>query len=152
MSHAIRDELIQAAKLVHATLREPEPAERDRIRALVAGRFTAAGNSTRRFLWEDVRGATAVQNPEAWRWIADFFSGRAEPVIIFFNPADEPAMFAFRHGAQVVPVLEETPAFEFYLTDAEATYLLCFNHHDFLIAAGTAAQWLERHTAAPARA
>lgn len=151
MSHAIRDELIQAAKLVHATLRELEPAERDQVRALVAGRF-AAGNSRRRFLWEDVRGATAVQNPESWRWIADFFSERAEPAIIFFNPADEPTMFAFKHGAQVVPVLEETPAFEFYLTDAGATYLLCFNHHDFLIAAGAAAGWLERYTTASARA
>ncbi|HEX5505280.1 MAG TPA: hypothetical protein VFW96_21865, partial [Thermomicrobiales bacterium] len=109
MSHTTRDDVLQAARLVHATLRELEPAERARLRALMAGKFTAAGGASRRFLWEVLQGATAVQNPEAWRWIADFFAERAGPAIIFFNPADEPAMFAFKHGAQVVPVLEETP-------------------------------------------
>ena len=151
MNHSIREDVVQAARLVHAEVRELKPAERDRIWALVAGRFAVTGRAVPRFLWEDVQGAAAVQDPEAWRWIADYAARRSEPAILFFNPADESAMFTFKDGAQVVPVLEETPSFEFYLTDPDVTYLLCFNHHDFLIAAGEAAAWLERHTTASAR-
>ena len=32
-------------------------------------------------------------------------------------------------------------SFEFYLTNRDTTYLVCFNHHDFLIGTGEATQW-----------
>lgn len=30
----------------------------------------------------------------------------------------------------------------FYLTNASTDYLLCFNHHDYLIACGAAREWV----------
>lgn len=51
-------------------------------------------------------------------------------------------MFEFTHRRDIVAVLAECTGFEFYLTDVEATFLLCFNHHDVLIAAGDARPWL----------
>jgi hypothetical protein len=51
-------------------------------------------------------------------------------------------MFALARRRDAVAVLAESTGFEFYLTDIDATFLLCFNHHDFLIAAGDARPWL----------
>ncbi len=51
-------------------------------------------------------------------------------------------MFELAHGRDAVAILEECTGFEFYLTNVEAKFLVCFNHHDFLIAAGDAAPWL----------
>ena len=65
---------------------------------------------------------------------------------MFFNEDEDQAMFHFADGAEVVPVLEECTPFEFYLTDDSAAYLICFNHHDVLLATGTAAPWLEQRS------
>ena len=40
-------------------------------------------------------------------------------------------------------MLEETYGYEFYVTDEECTYLICFNHHDILYTCGRAIKWLE---------
>ncbi len=39
------------------------------------------------------------------------------------------------------------PAEEFYLTNTLTDYLLCFNHHDYLIACGRAREWLTAYSA-----
>ena len=43
----------------------------------------------------------------------------------------------------MVAILGETSLFEFYVTDKNASYLLAFNHHDYLIACGEAKNWLK---------
>ena len=40
-------------------------------------------------------------------------------------------------------LLSEMSLEEFYITDDEISYLLCFSHHDILYAAGAAKGWLE---------
>jgi hypothetical protein len=42
-----------------------------------------------------------------------------------------------------VRVLEECFNFEYYLTDQDCSYFICFNHHKYLVTAGTAADWLK---------
>ncbi|WP_346768745.1 DUF6756 family protein [Paenibacillus sp. HB172176] len=32
---------------------------------------------------------------------------------------------------------------EFYITNKRCDYLLCFNHHDYLIACGEAINWIK---------
>ena len=112
-----------------------------RIRALlegIQGRFLAPGGEGR--LWERMRDEVSVQDPEAWRWISSVpLSGRA---LLFFEERDEVAGFAFGSMAEVVRTLEESTGFEFYVTNEATSFLLAFNHHDYLSAAGDAAEWL----------
>lgn len=34
---------------------------------------------------------------------------------------------------------------EFYVTNKNNEYLLCFNHHDVLIACGDATEWIKKY-------
>ena len=53
------------------------------------------------------------------------------------------SMWKFRNGLDLLRVLRDCPAMEFYVSDEEASYLLCHNHHDFVIGWGTASRWVE---------
>ena len=102
--------------------------------------------SVRRWpLWEYIENDVYVNDPEAWLWMKEFLGD--EPAFFFFNPEDDKEIFRFQHAKAVVDVLEDCFGFEFYISDENLSYLLCFNHHDMLIAAGTAKQWLEARTA-----
>ena len=61
-----------------------------------------------------------------------------------FNPRDGAEVFHFASGEALDEVLADTFGFELYVTDEEASFLLCFNHHDFLLASGKAVEWLRR--------
>ena len=149
----IRDQLNAAAKLTNSKVTELPLSECNDVRARVLRKFISerdmppAGFSTRRRqdtwpLWESLQDMVSVQNAEAWRWVSDFVGHTS--TIMFFNEDETQSMFRFVDGSQVVAVLGECYPFEFYLTNDATAYLLCFNHHDFLIAAGTAALWLEQ--------
>lgn len=56
-------------------------------------------------------------------------------------------MFLIRTGEDLNYLLSETYGFEFYITDKECSYLLCFNHHDILYGCGRAEDgWNEENT------
>jgi hypothetical protein len=91
-------------------------------------------------LWEGFRENVSVQDPVAWQWISTVpVSGRA---ILFFEDGERFAGFAFESATDVVSVLAESTGFEFYLTDEDVSFVLAFNHHDYISAAGGAADWL----------
>jgi hypothetical protein len=150
-----RDQVRTAAKVVNARITELSAEQSQQVRAAVLQRFVdgsripSAGFSKRRTLeswplWEALRGAASVQAVDGWRWVSDFVGNST--VVMFFNEDEDRTMFRFADGAQLVPVLEECTPFEFYLTNDDAEYLICFNHHDVLIGAGTAALWLEQRS------
>jgi hypothetical protein len=39
-------------------------------------------------------------------------------------------------------ILAESPGFEFFLTNEDVDYVLCFNHHNYLIGVGQCKDWL----------
>jgi hypothetical protein len=91
-------------------------------------------------LWERIRQEVSVQNPDAWRWISSVpLSGRA---ILFLEEHEEVVGFAFDSADDVVKTLAESTGFEFYVTNESMSFLLAFNHHDYLSAAGDAVEWL----------
>jgi hypothetical protein len=51
-------------------------------------------------------------------------------------------MFQVPSGSSLDQLLSNTFGFEFYVTDLNADYLICFNHHDVLVGCGNAQQWL----------
>ncbi|MDX1993321.1 MAG: DUF6756 family protein [bacterium] len=113
--------------------------ESRRIHREVVQKFTTLQHEPF-WLWEHLNDAVAVRNGEGWRWISEFET--QEAILFFFNSHDEEIIFEFQRMSDIVTVLEETQHFEFYLCDRSCTYLLCFNHHDYLIASGVAKDWL----------
>ena len=73
-------------------------------------------------------------------WIGEFAA--TQPTVMLFQPENELAMIEFRHGSDIGAVLGECFGFEFYLTSHTLDYFLVFNHHDCVVAAGSARDWL----------
>ena len=134
----IADELRATIARVGIDVEEPSPAQLLAIRKGLNDRFIAPSEEGP--LWERIQEDVSVRNPDAWQWISSVpLSGRA---VLFFEEQEESAGFVFNSGADVVSALAESTGFEFYLTDDAMSFLLAFNHHDYLSAAGDAAGWL----------
>lgn len=112
-----------------------EPIELERLRQETDSFFA---RPIRSMAWESIRGGVSVQDPDGWQTVREL---TFQPVILWFGPGSRSA-WRFDSGEDLALVLGETYHFEFYLVNEECTFLLCFNHHDFLIGAGTAEAWL----------
>lgn len=134
----IKDEILQAVTITHATVVEIGSEIGNAIRNDILSKYTRGHNSA--YLWQDITDDISVQDTEAWRFISEFVQN--SEAIMFFDREEENLMFLFRDGSEIVPVLAESVGFEFYITNSSTDYLICFNHHDYLIATGTAAVWL----------
>jgi len=134
----IRDEIIEAAKVINASMIELTPSESEKIHVDVSNKFA---QGTQDWMWEHLESKVSIQDPDAWKWINDYI--KDFQVIMLFNSKEEGTVFRFFDSNEIIPILGNTSGFEFYLTDIKYNYLLCFNHHDYLIASGTAQNWLE---------
>lgn len=95
-------------------------------------------------LWERLISDTATSDVISWSDLDKFILNNE--VVIFFNDRDERKMYKFTSGKEVVFVLSELFYIEFYLTDINTNYLICFNHHDVLFGNGIAKLWIEEFT------
>jgi hypothetical protein len=93
---------------------------------------------TRRAIWE--HGAEGRQRPDGQELIPKYVGTNV--CLMFLEGADE--IWKFQGGRDLLRVLNDCPALEFYVCDEDASYLLCHNHHDFVIGWGGASQWVER--------
>lgn len=141
---SIQNELAEGIRTVGANARVLSGTDSDQILAALRSRF-GAGNGARA-LWEDLSDKASHHNPDAWRWISDYVQDRH--CLLATRPSLERAAFEFGSGEDLVKVLAECSAFEFYVTDKEFSYILCFNHHDYLIAVGSAKNWLQGRVSA----
>ena len=96
---------------------------------------------TKTTLWENITDCCSINDSNAWQWINEFIGDKES--ILFFNENDERKAFLIVNGTDLVTILSETYGFEFYITNKKTTYLLAFNHHDYLIACGDSEKWLK---------
>jgi hypothetical protein len=90
-----------------------------------------------RVLWEHLREAHSIHDPEAWRKVESICgNGDVYLLVEDFGCTNIVWLSSTR---LLTPVLAETVNFVFYVFDKEQSYLICFNDHDMLIGAGTAA-------------
>lgn len=135
--HRVIDE-IHAVNREHSLgLRLLPPGERDALRERVFSRYACR----RRWMWESFSNYASVQDPDGWARIGELAGDR--PCILLFDVDEEVEMFHVPSGGALHTLLANSYGFEFYVTDAEAGYLVCFNHHDMLICCGSARAWLE---------
>src|SRR3712207_2762173 len=133
----IVDEL-NAVDREHSLGLRPLPAgDREELRERVLSRYGGRG----KWLWETARNCASVHDPDGWRWISGFVGSRA--CVLLFDAGEEAGMFHVPSGPALESLLANSHGFEFYVTDMDASYLICFNHHDVLVCWGSARTWLE---------
>lgn len=128
----------QAATITGDSVNELDSREVDRIVDLIRRRFTG-GQFNHRYLWEDFENDLSKRCADGWRRLCDF--SVSHPVILFQSEHDFEG-FSFASSDCLSRVLAESPGFEFYLTNPEVDFVICFNHHDYLICVGTSKDWL----------
>ena len=92
------------------------------------------------WLWDKLNNYEALSDSRGWTYIQNFVLD--ENCIMFFNQDEEKKMFIISNGKDLQYVLSETSGFEFYITDINCSYLICFNHHDILYGCGKAKKWI----------
>jgi hypothetical protein len=114
--------------------------ERQR-KAVVVRLFERLGvDVTSRAPWDDKAAPDGKLRPDGRELIPRYVDAAA--CLMFMGGAH--AIWKFRCGSDLLRVLKRCPAREFYVYDEDASYLLCSNHHDFLIGWGAASPWVER--------
>jgi hypothetical protein len=86
-----------------------------------------------------------VKTSLGWQLIGEFVG--QNPVLVFFAPSEDLAIIEFNNGPDLTTAIGESFGSEFCISDHRATYLLCFNHHHYLIGADAAAEWITQVTA-----
>lgn len=92
------------------------------------------------FIWECFKDYVSYQNSNAWSLICNYV--KDNECIMFFNKSDDKNAFLIPNGTELYKVLEDSFGFEFYITNQNHSYLLCFNHHDMLYGSGEAKKWV----------
>ena len=90
--------------------------------------------------WDDKAESSGKLRSDGWELIPAFVGATA--CYVFLDGAD--IIWKFGNGSDLLHVLKECPALEFYVSDRDASYLLCRNHHDFIIGWGAARPWVDR--------
>ena len=93
------------------------------------------------FIWEQFKECSHYQNSDAWSKIEDYV--KENNCIMFFNKCDDEYAFLIANGVELQTILGESFGFEFYITDRDQSYVICFNHHDVLYGCGAAREWVE---------
>lgn len=137
----IADDMIGEADLLGVRASALPVNEREKIRRDLAEKY---GRSKAGWpLWDGPSDDPSLQEEAAWRLVADFVGDSA--CIVLWERRTEEQALQFERGRDLVRVLEGVHRTEFYVTDHITSFLLCFNDHDCLVAAGRAAPWLRTH-------
>lgn len=135
----ISDHICNVLKDSKVTLKKLELEERKKLLNLVQKKYIDSSKKGK-WLWEKFFRCETLADDRAWSYIKDFV--KDNECIMFFNQEDEKEMFLIQSGDDLNYILSETYGFEFYITNRECAYLLCFSHHDILHGCGTAEKWI----------
>lgn len=89
---------------------------------------------------EGLKDFSVINSKDGWSYIKDFIKDSC--CLMFFNSIDDKTVLGINNGMDLYKILYETYGFEFYITNAETQYLICYNHHDCLLGSGTAKEWV----------
>jgi hypothetical protein len=94
---------------------------------------------TARAPWDHSDAPGGQPSPDGWELIPKYVGTMS--CLMFLEGANP--IWKFANGADLLRVLNECPALEFYVCNEEASYLLCSNHHDFVVGWGAAQAWVK---------
>ncbi len=91
--------------------------------------------------WDELIDPEILSADNGWFIIKEFVEKKSD-IYLFFELADSSQAFLFRSGEELADVLIESGCRDFYLLDEEATFLICYNDSDVVLADGAAKEWL----------
>ncbi|MBH5368671.1 hypothetical protein [Bradyrhizobium glycinis] len=128
---AIASTGVQAAVLSEAERRSAVIRVLERLGVDVTGRAP----------WDRASSSSEGRHrPDGWELIPKYVG--MSRCLMFLEGAG--SIWKLACGVDLLRVLEDCPPFEFYVCDEEASYLLCCNHHDFIVGWGAALPWVAR--------
>lgn len=119
--------------------REIPVEEARRIRETIESKYAEYPNG---WLWDRLVDYSSRRRYDGWKLACEYVGDRE--VILFLDRREGEMMWELQNGSDLCCVIGECPPIEFYLTDANTSYVLCLNHHDYLIGAGACKPWLEQ--------
>ena len=93
------------------------------------------------FLWDHFKAPTVIADRDGWKKICAFIGDSS--CLMFFDDIEDKSVMVISNGNQLCKLLGEMFGVQFYITNFETEYLICYNHHDCLLGCGTAKRWLE---------
>lgn len=142
MSEYTKQVLANAACL-NCSATELSSSEKERLIEAIKDKYSDGSRSP--YFWETISERESIQDQQSWSWAGEYRP--SEEVIMLFLDEQKENGVIFERGSCITNVLGECNGFEFYLTNKSTSYLLVSNHHDFLIGAGEASDWIkERKT------
>jgi hypothetical protein len=99
-------------------------------------------NTEWRFLWDDLKTYVGYYDRHALTKAEGFLQGA--PFLLLFEERQDNTVIRFEEGCNPRTLLSCCKGFEFYLTDEEYSYLLCFNFSNLVAGSGDAVEeWLD---------
>jgi len=113
-------------------------AERDDVVRNLRSQLTVNVEALRP--WDATNAPSGVHTTSGCELVSNYV---ADTPCLVFSPGAT-SVWKFANGADLLLFLKASPAFEFYVCDALATYMLCYNDHDFIIGWGQSTAWVEQ--------
>jgi hypothetical protein len=135
----VGDEFLRAAVVSGVTVGRRSQAQASLLHQQMRSFF---GEEHTYWLWEGLKNCISFRDPLGWRLIPEFLKNH--PALVFFNEFDDQRVFEISTGDDLLAILSESYGYEFYVTNDKADFLVCFNHHDFVIACGSAVTFFTR--------
>ncbi len=131
----ISNEIKKIASIFHINYYE---VDSENIFKKIIEKYTNS-KKDRTWLWEDFSDDYSVYDADSYKLISNFILNKSFLVLI----KDEKIGFGFDNVTSFIKIYEELEYLdEFYITDEKLSYLICKNHHDYLICCGIAKKWL----------
>ena len=140
--NTIKKELLSNADKLNLTILMLSDSETNEIIDSVYGKYIdiSKGGS---FIWENMYDSEQINDALGWSYTGDFVGNN--PCIMLFFDLNKWFAVRLHSGEDLKELLGESFAFEFYVVDEALSYMLCFSHHDQLIGAGKAKDWIKEH-------
>lgn len=132
--------ILEAARSTGEVAERISVVEVSQLISEIRRKFTAPEINSA-FLWEQFENEVSRRNERGWQLLCEYLV--SEPILLS-EEGESFVGFRFHSQSSLSRVIAESPGFEFYLTDAKATFVICHNHHDCLIGVGACAEWLSQ--------
>lgn len=135
----ISEEIIKTALDSGICVKELPNEYVKRIKKAIFKKYVQSQPGT--FLWEHFIHPSVIADSNGWEKICTYIG--ENNCLMFFDDIEDKSVILISNGNDLYKLLNMMFGFEFYITNFETDYLVCFNHHDCLLGCGTAKNWIE---------
>jgi len=140
MTDFIKENIYETIEIVKCRIQELNLEESNLFRKKFQEKFTEGHGYFP--VWENIFPRYSVRQQDAWEWLDEFI--QRKETYILFDKCEQPNVFLFEENQSLVQFLAEFPDYICYFTNKNLDYVLCQNDSDYLIASGTAIDWLRQ--------